>query len=104
MIKRSLTELLEYFIFPMMFWSSHTKNVSYIRWIHMWMQFSIASWKENYFNSKTHRNYFNGTKVEFITYETVYLHSLISNGCLFPPLPLLSMLFSFLTNEAIITI
>ena len=45
MIKRSLTELLEYFIFPMVFRSSHTKNVSYIRWIQMWMQFSIASWK-----------------------------------------------------------
>ena len=47
---------------------------------------------------------FNETKAELITYETVYLHSLISNGCLFRPFPILSMLFSFLTNEAIITI
>ena len=34
-------------------------------------------------------------KVELTTYETVYLHSLISNGCLFPPFPILSMAVVF---------
>lgn len=51
----------------------------------------IASWKGMFvLTAKQIETTFNEPKVELITYETVYLHSLISNGCLFPPFPILS--------------
>lgn len=71
----------------------------------MCMQVRIAPWKGMFIlTAKQIEATLNENKVELITYETVSLHSLISNGCLFSPFPILSILFSFLTNEAIITI
>lgn len=64
----------------------------------MWMQFSIASWEGMFvLTAKQIETTFNEPtcKVELTTYKTVYLHSLISNGCLIPPFPILSMAVVF---------
>lgn len=92
LIERSnddLTGLLEYFIFRILFWSSETKNVSYIRWIQMWMQFSVSLLERNhnFSRSKTDVNYFESNQSWIDCNETVYLLSLILQWLSFSSLP-----------------